>query len=285
MTKDAKKDDAIQTQGQTSMERPAFIKGGHRGTDHIKKEDLQIARLALAQGLTPMVAEGKKGINLAGEEVEFTTGVLFNSMSQVIYGKGPIDFFIVRGDRPRFIEFFPREAGGGVKDMNVPPNDPRTRFTTNPQDGKSTKPAATMFYDFIICMLPLNMQDPMKNIISLSFKSSGLKVARELNTLIKYRNADLFAGVYRLTSIVDPDRRKGIFNNFHIENAGWINDENLLKIAEGLYTSLADRHITVDRTGEEPAAPGGDDDDDEFNAEQLERESQAAAAAGGAPRM
>jgi hypothetical protein len=246
------------------IERPAFIKPGHRGTEHITKDDLQIARLALAQGLTPMVAEGKMGVNLKGEETAFTTGVMFNSMSEVIYGKGPLEFFVIRCDKPRWIEFIPREQGGGVKDMNVPATDPRTRFTMDPVTGKSIKPVATKFYDFIIGLLPFG-PDPMKNIISLSFKSSGLKMARQLNTLIAYRNADLFAGVYRVTSIVDPDRRKGIFNSYSVENAGWITDESFYRVAEGLFTSLADKTIGVDRTGADvPDSP------DDFNPGDLE---------------
>ena len=236
------------------MERPSFIKpGDHRGTDHITKEDLQIPRLALAQGLTPQVAEGKEG---------FVTGVLFNSQTEQVYGKGPIDFFIVRADKPRFIEFNPRDEGGGIKDMNVAPNDPRTKFTID-SEGKSVKPLATKFYDFIIAMLPLDA-DAMKSIISLSFKSSGLKMARNLNTLVKYRNAPLFAGVYRLTTKVEKNA-KGIFSVYNVENAGWVGNhtamegEGAYKLAEGLFTSLADRVIVVDRTGDET------DDADEFD--------------------
>jgi len=238
-----------------ATQRPAFIKqGDHRGTDHITKEDLQIPRLALAQGLTPQVAEGKEG---------FVTGVLFNSSTEQVYGKGPIDFFIVRADKPRYIQFKPREEGGGVIDMNVPPDDPRTRFTTD-DEGKSVKPLATKFYDFIIAMLPLDA-DPMKSIISLSFKSSGLKMARNLNTLVKYRNAPLFAGIYRLTTKVEKNA-KGIFSVYNVENAGWVgahpnmDGEIAYKLAEYLYVSLADRKIVVDRTDADLP-----DDADEFD--------------------
>lgn len=256
------------------MERPAFIPvGDTRGTDHITKDDLRLPRLALAQGITLQVAEGKNGVDANGVVVPFITGVMFNSFTEEIYGKGPLDFFIIRGDKPRGIEFFPRETGGGVKDMNVPLNDRRMQFRPDPEHpGQSLKPLATKFYDYIICMLPLN-KDPMKSVISLSFKSSGLKVATGLNLLIKYRNAPLFAGVYRINSIVDPNRRKGIFNNFNIENAGWIVDEELYKIAESLYTSLADKQVTIDREGQHP-----EEDADEFDAEKLEREAQASQA-------
>lgn len=245
------KTDEIQKQPTaTSMERPSFIKQGHRGTEHITKDDLSIPRLALAQGLTPQVAEGKEG---------FTQGVIFNSQTEQIYGKGPIRFFIVRSDKPRFIEFIPRDAGGGVRDMNVSAGDPRTNFTTS-ADGKRIKPLATKFYDYIVAMLPLDPKDPIKSVISLSFKSSGLKMARNLNMMIKARNSDLFAAVYKLTSIVDPDKRKGVFHSFLVENDGWIESEALLKVAEGMWSSLADKTVSIDRTGAD-APEGGDDDD------------------------
>lgn len=244
----------LEAPGTKTMTRPSFIKeGDRRGTEHITKDDLQIARLALAQGLTPQVAEGKTGHDVNDAEVPFTSGVLFNSQSEVIYGKGPLQFVILRGDRPRWVQFRPREEGGGVIDMNVPGNDPRTRFTIDPENPKtSIKPLATKFYDFVICLYPIDKVDPMKSVIGLSFKSSALKVAKELNTLVTYRNAPLFAGIYSVRSIVDPNRTKGIFNNFEVDNAGWIEDEETYKLMEGLYKSLADKTITVDRTGEEP---------------------------------
>jgi hypothetical protein len=249
----------VESTAVTAFERPSFIKtGDHRGTEHITKDDLQIPRLALAQGLTPQVAEGKDG---------FVTGVLFNSQTEQVYGKGPIDFFIVRADKPRFIEFNPREEGGGIKDMSVSADDPRTRFTTD-EEGKSVKPAATKFYDFVIAMLPLEA-DPMKSIISLSFKSSGLKMARNLNTLVKYRNAPLFAGVYRLTTRVEKNA-KGIFSVYNVENAGWVGkhpampDEAAYKLAEDLFLSLADRNIIVDRTDSDLP-----DDADDFDTSKM----------------
>ena len=239
MAKETEKSNVPATTGTTAMTRPDFIKtGDHRGTEHLTKDDLKIPRLALAQGLTPQVAEQKEG---------FTTGVMFNSMTEEIYGKGPLSFFVVRSDRPRHVQFRPREEGGGIIDMNVPANDPRTRFRLDPEHpDKSLKPLATKFYDYIICMLPLG-EDPFKNVISLSFKSSGLKVAREFNTLIKYRNAPLFAGIYTIKSVVEKNAQ-GIFNNFKIDNAGWQPTEDAMKMAEDMFNALKDREITIDRT-------------------------------------
>lgn len=232
------------TPKNTAIERPAFIPQSNAGTDHIGKDDILVPRLALAQGLTPQVSEGKEG---------FSVGVLFNSVTEEILGKGPIDFYIVRADRPRYIEFFPRESGGGVKDMNVPANDPRTQFTRG-ENGQTVKPAATKFYDFLIVLADRLAADPMNALIALSFKSSGLKTAKTLNNLIKFRNAALYAGKYRLTTGKESNA-KGTYAVYKVENAGFVQDEATYKILEGIYQALADTNVKIDRE------TGGDDDE------------------------
>lgn len=228
-----------------ALERPSFIpKGDTRGTDHITKNDLQMPRLALGQGLTPQVSEGKDG---------FTVGVLFNSLTEEIYGKGPIEFTVVRADPPRYVEFIPRDEGGGVRDPNVPPNDPRTKFTMD-GNGKPVPPIATKYYDFIIMMLPVG-DDPMSNLIALSLKGSGLKVAQRLNALMKLRNMPSFGGRYSLVSAMDKNA-KGTFAVYRITNAGNITDEPTYRLAEQAYELLKDKTLVIDREpGDEPDDP------------------------------
>jgi hypothetical protein len=236
----------VETPKNTALARPDFIPQSTAGTDHITKDDIQLPRLALAQGLTPQVQADKEG---------FKTGVLFNSVTEELLGTGPIDFYIVRADRPRFIEFFPRASGGGVKDMNVPANDPRTQFTKD-ENGKSVKPLATKFYDFLIVIADRLAADPMNALIALSFKSSGLKTARTLNNLVKFRNAPLFAGKYRLTTEKVTDA-KGTYAVYKVENAGFVQEKATYDVLEGLFSALADKAVTIDRDGT--------DDPDEFD--------------------
>jgi hypothetical protein len=241
------------TPKNTAIERPSFIPQSAAGTEHITKDDIQVPRLALAQGLTPQVQADKEG---------FKTGVLFNSVTEELLGTGPIDFYIVRADRPRFIEFFPRETGGGVKDMNVPANDPRTQFTKG-ENGQTVKPLATKFYDFLIVLADRLSTDPLNALIALSFKSSGLKAAKTLNNLVKFRNAPLFAGKYRLTTAKETNA-KGTYAIYKIENAGFVQDKETYDVLEGMFSVLADKQVTIDREGADdpdefdPAKFGGD---------------------------
>lgn len=227
------------------LNRPAFIPATQQGTEHIEKSDIELPRLALAQQMSPQLAEGDpKFID------DLKIGDMFNSLTRHIYGRGPLTFAIVRADRPRYIEFFPRSAGGGVKDMNVPPGDPRTQFSQD-ENGNPLKPVATKYYDYVLMSLET------KEIIALSLKSSGLKVARALNTLMKLRNAPCYAGAYTVTAAMDRNQ-KGTFAVYRIQNAGWITDENLYKHAEKMYQSLSNKTLKIDRdTDEDPLAGDG----------------------------
>jgi hypothetical protein len=221
-----------------AMERPSWLKKGDtRGTEHLTKADIQMPRLALAQGLSPQIQEGDPQ-QIQGLKV----GMLFNSLTKEILGKGPLEFTIIRADPPRWVEFYPRTEGGGIKDITVPPNDPRTQFTTD--NGKSVPPVATQFYDFVIMMLPVKGGDPMSNMIALSFKSTGLKVARQLNGLMRYRDAPSFTGKYILTTGMQRNP-KGTFAVYQVANAGWV-DEETGKLGEQMFDALKDREIKID---------------------------------------
>ena len=223
-------EDKLVKQADASLTLPSYIKAGdHRGTDHITKDDLQMPRMGLAQGLSPqlMVGDPKYIEGLA-------IGQMFNNLTSQIYGRGPIDFCVVRADPPRGIEFFPLDQGGGIKDFNVPLTDPRMQFGPNGE-----KPVATKFYDFIVMLLP------SQELIALSFKSTGLKTARQLNGLIKLRNAPLFAGKYRLSTGMTKNKQ-GTFAIFLVSNNGFVDEETYAN-AEHLYEALKDRHIVIDR--------------------------------------
>lgn len=241
------------TQQGGAMARPSFIPVGNvEGTEVITRDDMQLPRLALAQAMSPQLKDSDpkyiKGLAI---------GHLFNSLTGQNFEKGPIEFIIIRADRPRFVEFVPRSEGGGMKDPNVPANDPRTQFGPNGEP-----PVATKFYDFIVLMLPFNRENPMDSVIGISFKGTQLKVARALNGLIKIKNAPLYAGRYLITSC-DDKNAKGEFKNFAIKQNGFVEDEATYALVKGMYDALQKVNVTidmdgVDREAAEPADGGGD---------------------------
>jgi len=229
------------------MERPSFIPSTQEGTEHMEQEDVQIPRLTIAQQMSPEVEDGhSKYIG------DLKVGEIFNSLTQKIYGKGPLDFAIVRASKPRWVEFAPRDEGGGVVDPDVPAGDERTEFRVD-DFGKRRPPVATKFYDFVLVLDP----DGEREIVALSLKSTGIAVAKALNGLIKIRNAPIYAGIYRATSRTKKNA-KGTFHQFNIQPAGWPKTEETMKFLEELYRALRTKEVKIH-------TDNGHEEDDSFD--------------------
>lgn len=226
----AKKEETAITPVKTNA--PEFVDSSDRsGTEGITQDDIQMPRLALAQKMSPQLD--------AIEGLQF--GDLFNSLTEQIYEQ-PIDFVVLRADRPRAIEFKPLDEGGGVVDPNVPLTDPRCSWG---DDGE--KPVATVFYDFIVALLPT------RELIALSFKSTGLKAAKALNGLIKMRTGPIYAGLYEMTtSKKSGEKPYAIFN---IRNSprgpegkpGWVPDQETYDWAKAVHEAIATKDYRIDR--------------------------------------
>lgn len=247
-SKEEPKNEALEKVNPASMVAPDFVEQSTAGTENIGHDDIQMPRLALAQKMSPEVDKLQEKFI---EDLE--PGQFFNNVSQRIYGEGPIRFIVIRADRPRGIEFKPLDQGGGIVDFNVPLNDPRMQWGA---DG--SKPVATKFYDFII-MLFEPEQEFHGEMIALSLKSTGIKVAKRLNTLIKQRvkngrPAPIYSGLYSLKAGVGQSKQ-GPYSTYEITNAGFIPDEETYNTAKAFHQTIADKNIIIDRE------PGADDDD------------------------
>ena len=250
----AKKEEALapvdEFAGMITTQRPE--EGASDGPpSHIGREDVSMPRLALTQ---------KTSKELEPSESRYIEGLkytdLFHTGDKRVWGNGPVLFSILRADPPHHIEFRPMDEGGGIVDMDVPNNDPRTRFTV--EDGKSLPPIATKFYDFIVLVLNgFDPTDPMTNVLALSLKSTGIKCAKALNNLITFRGKkELFRGVYKLTSGSDKNA-KGGFAVYKVANAGWLAEQTpVFESAHDLWTVLKDQVITIEREpGDEEFIP------------------------------
>lgn len=229
-----KKTDAVAKRESTALALPDYAQTGtRRGSESITTEDLVMPRLALAQSLSPEVEDGNPKF-IEGLKV----GDAFNTLTGEVYGKEPLDVVIVRVDTPRYIEF---DESRNIVDFNVAPDDPRTRFGA---DGE--KPVATKFMEYVALLGDEN--EP----IALSFKGSGLKTARQLNGLIKFRNADSYASVFELTPTKQKND-KGTFYTFAVRLAGNA-DEDTFAYAAQVYESIAGKQLVTER-GDADDAP------------------------------
>lgn len=242
---------ALTKTGSTAITLPDFIKvGDSRGSENVATEDLKIPRVLLAQGLSPELVEGDPayipGIKL---------GDAFNSVTREVYGKGPIEVVIVRAEPVKYIEFYPRNSaeGKGVKDFDVKPDDPRTRWQ---DDGKP--PVATKFLEFV-ALLGADLEP-----VILTFKGTGLKTARDLSTFIKlpvkgHGNVPAFARRFSLTASVvrDGDKTYAVFT---ARPTGFVDEATYAK-ASAFFESIKKRKVADD---EAAAAAGAVPDDVPF---------------------
>ena len=221
----------------TDMVRPSYIPVDTTGTEHITKDDIQLPRILLAQKLSPQLEEDDSKFI---EDLKF--GDYFNDLTEENLGRGPINFVILRSDSPRWVEFHPFDSGGGIKDMNVPAGDDRTKFG---DDGEP--PDATCFYDFVV-YLP-----DTEDIAVLSFKGTGIKAAKRLNGYIVKRRAAIYSGMYQLLSNTEKNVQ-GIYAVPVVKQAGWVSEENLTHMEE-FFDSYKEKNITVEREVEGEEVP------------------------------
>lgn len=234
---------------------PSYIAEERLGTDNIAQEDVQIPRLALAQKMSPE-ADASTSKHIEG----LVEGMFFNSLTQEVIGEGPIDFAVVRVEKPRAMEFFPIAEGGGVKDPNVPLNDDRLKWSTNEKTGAAVKPTATKFYDFVIVPIDADGTVQTGDVMALSLKSSGVKVAKQLNGLITLRGKrPVFAGRYTLGVKKAQNKTGQVYHTYTVNNStangGWV-DEEAYALLKGVYEAFSTVTITVDRE----AGPDPEDD-------------------------
>ena len=236
-------------QGALAPAPDYFKKGDQRGLEDTVQSDINIPRLALAQALSPQVTEGDPN-RIEGLKV----GDLFNSVTGQIYGR-EVFVQVLRKMPKRAMEFYPIEDGGGVKDPNVPLNDSRLLWNNKAANRKDQKPKATLFRDFIVVILP------SREMISLSFKSSGLTVATTLWGLVTMRNRPVFAGRYRITTGVELDPKP--HQIYKVENADWVTEADAIA-GESMYEAVqAIRFEQIERKTERE--PGDDEPPDHID--------------------
>lgn len=238
---------------------PAFMDQNNRdGLEDIGADEIKLPRLGIAQGLSPQMDESSSAYIK-----ELKVNDMFNDLSGEIYGRGPLTFLpVLRG--VRFIEFDP-DNRGTVLDMNVPPTDPRTQWTTD-EEGKRVPPRATKFVEFVGLLVHENREP---EIIVLSIKDTNKFNRRahdRLTMFIKMSNRAIYSAMYEITS--KPEKNdSGTFGVFIINKKGLVQDQELYENARGYHHALKGKTIVVNReaTPEDDAAGSGEGGDTSFD--------------------
>lgn len=231
---------------------PDYISKSRRGFEDTVQTDISIPRLALAQNGSPQVTEGDPA-RIEGLKV----GDLFNSVTRQAYGK-EVFIQVLRKMPLRAMEFRPIVDGGGVVDLDVPIGDPRLKWGTS-GDKKKDRPIATLFRDFLAVVLPA------RELIALSFKSSGITAAKNLWGMATMSNRDCFAVRLRITTATKLTPKP--HQIYKVDLAGWVTEADF-KLGEEMHEAVQAISATAIHHD------AGQDDPDEFDPDKFEGQQQ-----------
>lgn len=261
--------DELQTVGENSIskiitaddlvgteERPKSLIGDLSGTEGIQADEIRLPRLAIAQGLSDQMMPDN---SLYIPNLKLFD--MFNDLTGDIYGRGPIRFIPIRRDVRR-IEFVPRNEGGGIVDMNVPPGDPRLHWTQG-EDGRGIPPVATTFDEYVsMLLLPGKLPEPI--VISIKHTNKwNRRAASSFLAYVKMRTTPIYSGIYTIASKSEKND-KGTFGVPLIKQAGFLDIENNAKAlafyqhCRNFALSLEGKEIVVNRDLEHEGDPSFD---------------------------
>lgn len=219
--------------------------GNRDGKDNVGQSDLLVPRLSLAQSMSPQMKRTSESYNPVLKEGQF-----FNSVTGEIYGETvtviPLHFF------RQYIEFTPPPDRKIVKiydNGEVPPSQDLAFV-----DGQ--KPVVTEFKNRMSLLL---QKDGSVQPVVVSFKSSGLKVAKKWNYLIAEKNLPGYAYTYNLQSVAVPGD-KGEYFSVKVTR-GDFTPAALYENSKQYFAALQDAGVKIDTTGVEPEV----DTDDSFD--------------------
>lgn len=202
------------------------------GNENVTSDDVIVPRISLCQANS---FEKKKTNAKFIDGLE--EGQFFNTATKEIYGAS-FDIINVHYFRSR-IRWNGKEIGAGIlcrSDNGAQgTGDPggvcaHCEFSKFNQGEEDERPQCMMFMNFPGLVMPKSgIVDPA-NIVILSMKSLAIKAGKHWNTLVNIRNADRFAGIYRVTAVEDH-RASGDSWQPSVENSplqsGWVTQGQL----------------------------------------------------------
>lgn len=181
---------------------PDYLRVANRaamGTELVDQTDLVIPRVALCQAMTPQRKKSDPKYVPGLEE-----GMFFNNVTGKIYGP-KLNFVPVFFYRTR-IRFKDLDEGGGILcqaiDGKHGVGDPGGDCARCPLAafGEDEAPECTEFKNFAAIVIPERGLPSREDGLVISFKSTGIKAAKKLNSLVRTRGLDTFASIFTLTS-------------------------------------------------------------------------------------
>lgn len=235
----------------TALTTMADLEGSSgQGLENVGQGDLQTPRICVAQSLTPQTKKSNENYIEGLNE-----GDLFNDLTGEIYHLTDTEIVVVDFLGSRNIEF---DEDGNIVDYNVPPNDPRTKFTTN-ERGKRVKPKATKFMDYLM-LVTAGCETPPE-LVAWSAKSLAIRVAQRLNSILRmplrvdnsvFPTPPSWARKFSVET-VESRRDKYTFYEIRFKPTG-VAPPDVREMAKGLYEQFHGAKLSRDADKEEAAA-------------------------------
>lgn len=240
----------------TAIEQvPEHLKGmigNQSGMEQVEQADLLLPRLGLCQALSPQRRKSDAAYIEGLEE-----GQLFNTVTKENYGV-ELEIIALFFFKNR-IKYFDIDEGGGVDCLSAnaidggrisPDGCSICKFSkwgngeTDDAHGNDS-PLCTLYHNFMAFLPDTNSP------IAISYKSTGLKVSKQLLASIRLTQLPMYAKRYKVT-VVEMKSGSNVWYEKKLTLAGFVEPE-LFKSMEQQFKVLKDMNIQIDTTGE-----GGD---------------------------
>lgn len=203
-----------------------------RGKESFEQGDLEIPKIKIAQKTSPEIEDGH-GSRIPG--LKFTD--MFNSGSNEVYGKGPLEFVVIRHAKNAVL--FDKKTQKVIR-RNVPLDDDSLKFGLNGE-----KPESTLFHNYFV-LLPHSGDTAI-----LSLKSSGIKAAKKLNAQLSMLKGPIWSAVFTASTVTESFE-SGPAGVMVIGRAGQT-PADIAELAETYYESSADFMARADKKADAEA--------------------------------
>jgi len=213
----------------------SLIKAVGKGLENVSNDDITIPRLAVVQAGSPQRKKKDEKYIEGAEE-----GHIFNTVSNKLYDVEGITV-IPCGYRKSYVEWVPRESGGGL----VAIHDMKPEGTTVDPKTKKAYLGENQIVDTAEHFVLIKNNESWEPAI-LTMTSSNLGVSRKWNTLLKMKKINIkgqmveppsFLYKFKLSTI-NAENDLGSWFKYKIEEEGQIDSKDTFNQAETLADSI-----------------------------------------------
>lgn len=264
----AKKDEAVAKKEDQSLATAGFENYEFSGFENQTKEDTALPFLAVLQAMSPQLETDERA----------KAGMIINTVTGDLWSKDQGLIFVPVITQHHFVEWVPRERGGGFVAIHELDSDVVKNCRSNQDFGKYKVGENDLVESFYVYGLIVDENENIQQAV-LGFKSTGIKkyknwMTKARNILLKRQDgtryvAPLFSHRYRVRTVKERNT-KGEFYNFDImfdgenaEQARLSADSSVVENALGLLNMIKTGQKSVDYEGEAKARQGESTDNEE----------------------